>query len=80
MRPGTIKPRGYNTARHGPPSGAQRPPWRADRCYGGRREGTGTMLSVRSALLYLPMVAALSANHVAELLFGVTLQRQRRRW
>jgi hypothetical protein len=38
------------------------------------------MRSVRSALLYLPMVAALPANHVAELLFGVTLQRQRRRW
>ena len=36
-------------------------------------EGIGTMLSVRSALLYLPMVAALPANDVAQLLFGITL-------
>jgi hypothetical protein len=42
-------------------------------------EGVGTMRSVRSALLYLPMVAALPA-HVAEFLFGVTLLRQRPRW
>ena len=34
-------------------------------------EGIETMLSVRSVLHDLPMVAALSANHLAALLFGV---------
>ena len=38
-------------------------------------EGIETMLSVRSALLDLSMVAALSANHLAALLFRVTLRR-----
>jgi hypothetical protein len=38
-------------------------------------EGIETMLSVRSALPCLPMVAALSANHLAALLFRVTLRR-----
>jgi hypothetical protein len=38
-------------------------------------EGIETMLSVRSALLRLPIVAALSANHLAALLFRVTLRR-----
>ena len=38
-------------------------------------EGIETMLSVRSALPGLPMVAALSANHLAALLFRVTLRR-----
>lgn len=38
-------------------------------------EGIETMLSVRSALPELPMVAALSANHLAALLFRVTLRR-----
>jgi len=38
-------------------------------------EGIETMLSVRSALPSLPMVAALSANHLAALLFRVTLRR-----
>jgi len=38
-------------------------------------EGIETMLSVRSALPNLPMVAALSANHLAALLFGVALRR-----
>jgi hypothetical protein len=38
-------------------------------------EGIETMLSVRSALPDLPMVAALSANHLAALLFRVTLRR-----
>jgi hypothetical protein len=38
-------------------------------------EGIETMLSVRSALPHLPMVAALSANHLAALLFRVTLRR-----
>ncbi len=33
------------------------------------------MLSVRSALPDLSMVAALSANHLAALLFGATLRR-----
>ena len=38
-------------------------------------EGIETMLSVRSALPNLPLVAALSANHLAALLFRVTLRR-----
>ena len=38
-------------------------------------EGIETMLSVRSVLRDLPMVAALSANHLATILFGVTLRR-----
>jgi hypothetical protein len=38
-------------------------------------EGIETMLSVRSALPHLPMVAALSANHLAALLFRMTLRR-----
>ena len=38
-------------------------------------EGIETMLSVRSVLPDLPMVAALSANHLAALLFRVTLRR-----
>jgi phage/plasmid primase-like uncharacterized protein len=38
-------------------------------------EGIETMLSVRSVLRGLPMVAALSANHLATILFGVTLRR-----
>ena len=38
-------------------------------------EGIETMLSVRSALPDLPMVAGLSANHLAALLFRVTLRR-----
>jgi hypothetical protein len=38
-------------------------------------EGIETMLSVRSALPDLPLVAALSANHLAALLFRVTLRR-----
>jgi hypothetical protein len=38
-------------------------------------EGIETMLSVRSVLPNLPMVAALSANHLAALLFRVTLRR-----
>jgi Toprim domain len=38
-------------------------------------EGIETMLSVRSALPDLPMIAALSANHLAALLFRVTLRR-----
>jgi hypothetical protein len=38
-------------------------------------EGIETMLSVRSALPDLPMVAALSANHLAAILFPVTLRR-----
>ena len=38
-------------------------------------EGIETMLSVRSALPDLPMVAALSANHLATLLFRATLRR-----
>ena len=38
-------------------------------------EGIETMLSVRSALPNLPLVAALSANHLAALLFHVTLRR-----
>ncbi len=36
-------------------------------------KGIETMLSERSALLYLRMVMALPANHVTQLLFGVTL-------
>jgi hypothetical protein len=38
-------------------------------------EGIETMLSVRSALPDLSMVAALSANHLAALLFRATLRR-----
>jgi hypothetical protein len=38
-------------------------------------EGIETMLSVRSVLPGLPIVAALSANHLAALLFGVALRR-----
>jgi hypothetical protein len=38
-------------------------------------EGIETMLSLRSVLPDLPMVAALSANHLAALLFRVTLRR-----
>jgi Toprim domain len=38
-------------------------------------EGIETMLSVRSALPDLSMVAALSANHLAALVFPVTLRR-----
>jgi len=38
-------------------------------------EGIETMLSLRSILPTLPMVAALSANHLAALLFPVTLRR-----
>ena len=38
-------------------------------------EGIETMLSLRSALPSLPMVAALSANHLAALLFPATLRR-----
>ncbi|HEV3178557.1 MAG TPA: toprim domain-containing protein, partial [Stellaceae bacterium] len=38
-------------------------------------EGIETMLSLRSALPTMPMVAALSANHLAVLLFPATLQR-----
>jgi Toprim domain len=38
-------------------------------------EGIETMLSVRSALPHLPMVAALSANHLAALLLPAMLRR-----
>jgi Toprim domain-containing protein len=38
-------------------------------------EGIETMLSVRTVLPDLPIVAALSANHLAALLFRVTLRR-----
>ena len=38
-------------------------------------EGIETMLSVRSVLPDLPVVAALSANHLASILFRVTLRR-----
>jgi hypothetical protein len=38
-------------------------------------EGIETMLSLRSVMPNLPMVAALSANHLAALLFPVTLRR-----
>ena len=38
-------------------------------------EGIETMLSLRSALPTMPLVAALSANHLAALLFPVTLRR-----
>ena len=38
-------------------------------------EGIETMLSVRSALPDLSIVAALSANHLAALVFRVTLRR-----
>ncbi len=38
-------------------------------------EGIETMLSLRCILLNLPMVAALSANHLAALLFPPTLRR-----
>src|SRR5215471_14163789 len=38
-------------------------------------EGIETMLSLRTTLPTLPMVAALSANHLAALLFPPTLRR-----
>ena len=38
-------------------------------------EGLETMLSLRSALSRLPMLAALSANHLAAILFPATLRR-----
>ncbi len=38
-------------------------------------EGIETMLSLRCALPSLPMVAALSANHLAAILFPATLRR-----
>ena len=38
-------------------------------------EGIETMLSLHSALPHLPIIAALSANHLAALLFRVTLRR-----
>jgi hypothetical protein len=38
-------------------------------------EGLETMLSLRSVLPHLPMVAALSANHLAAILFPATLRR-----
>jgi hypothetical protein len=38
-------------------------------------EGIETMLSLRTALPSLPVVAALSANHLAALLFPATLRR-----
>jgi Toprim domain len=38
-------------------------------------EGIETVLSVRRALPTMPMVAALSANHLAVLLFPATLRR-----
>ena len=38
-------------------------------------EGLETMLSLRSALPALPMLAALSANHLAAILFPATLRR-----
>jgi hypothetical protein len=38
-------------------------------------EGIETMLSLRSALPHLPIVAALSANHLAAMLFPATLRR-----
>lgn len=38
-------------------------------------EGLETMLSIRSALPALPMLAALSANHLAAILFPATLRR-----
>lgn len=38
-------------------------------------EGLETMLSLRNALPALPMLAALSANHLATILFPVTLRR-----
>jgi hypothetical protein len=38
-------------------------------------EGLETMLSLRSALPHLPMLAALSANHLAAILFPATLRR-----
>jgi hypothetical protein len=38
-------------------------------------EGLETMLSLRSALPVLPMLAALSANHLAAILFPATLRR-----
>jgi hypothetical protein len=38
-------------------------------------EGIETMLSLRSALPTMPLVAALSANHLAALLFPATLRR-----
>ena len=38
-------------------------------------EGIETMLSLRSVLPNMPMVAALSANHLAALLFPLTLRR-----
>lgn len=38
-------------------------------------EGLETMLSLRSALPTLPMLAALSANHLAAILYPATLRR-----
>jgi len=38
-------------------------------------EGLETMLSLRCALPHLPMLAALSANHLAAILFPATLRR-----
>jgi len=38
-------------------------------------EGIETMLSLRVALPHLPMIAALSANHLAAILFPATLRR-----
>jgi Toprim domain len=38
-------------------------------------EGIETMLAPRSALPHLPMIAALSANHLAAILFPATLRR-----
>jgi hypothetical protein len=38
-------------------------------------EGLETMLSLRSALPHLPMLAALSASHLAAILFPATLRR-----
>jgi hypothetical protein len=38
-------------------------------------EGIETMLALRSALPHLPMIAALSANHLAAILFPATLRR-----
>jgi hypothetical protein len=38
-------------------------------------EGIETMLSLRCALPAMPMVAALSANHLAAILFPLTLRR-----
>jgi hypothetical protein len=38
-------------------------------------EGIETMLALRSALPHLPVLAALSANHLAAILFPATLRR-----